>query len=52
MLEHGMFNQLRVDGGKEFFLALGIQEIYSHLRNDQTVTAYRQTQSNQVTKSY
>lgn len=46
--EHGMFHQVRVDGGKEFYLCLGIQEIYCHLRSRQDITCYRQTQSKKV----
>ena len=35
VLEYGMFHQVRVDGGREFFLSLGIQEQLSHLRSNQ-----------------
>ncbi|XP_066926470.1 uncharacterized protein [Clytia hemisphaerica] len=44
-LEHGMFHQVRVDCGKEFYLMLGIQELYAHLRGDNSMLPYRQTQS-------
>ena len=47
-LNHGMFHQVRVDGGREFYLILGIQEIFSHLRNNQDIQPYKQTQSKQV----
>jgi len=44
-----MFHQMRVDGGKEFYLCLGMQEIYSHLRSRQDIRCYQQTQSKKVT---
>lgn len=43
-----MFDQIRVDGGKEFYLMLGVQEIFQNLRSNQTIVPYRQTQSRQV----
>ena len=43
-----MFYQMRVDGGKEFYLSLGMQEIYSNLRSRQDISCYRQTLSKQV----
>ena len=43
-----MFDQIRVDCGKAFYLNLGMQEIYRNLRNDQTIAPYRQTQSKKV----
>ena len=43
-----MFHQFRVDGGREFFLCLGMQEIYGHLRSRQDIMCYRQTQSKEV----
>ena len=43
-----MFDQVRVDCGKEFYLSLGVQEMYRQLRNDQTKSPYRQTQSKKV----
>ena len=44
-----MFHQIRVDGGKEFYLSLCIQEEYKHLRNNaDQIVPYRQTQSRQV----
>ena len=45
---YGMFHQMRVDGGKEFCLSLGLQEIYSNLRSRRDISCYRQTQSKQV----
>lgn len=44
----GMFHQIRVDGGREFFLMLGMQEIYREKRSRQDIDPYRQTQSKQV----
>lgn len=40
-----MFHLVRVDGGKEFFLSLGIQEIFSDMRNRQATVPYRKTES-------
>ena len=43
-----MFHQIRVDGGREFFLSLGIHEQLSHLRSNQKLLPYRQTESKRV----
>ena len=43
-----MFHQIRVDGRREFFLSPGIQEQLSHLRNNQELLPYRQTESKRV----
>ena len=48
VLEYGMFNQIRVDGGKEFFIVLGMQEQRQDLRRNQSILPYRQTESKQV----
>jgi len=45
-----MFHQVRVDGGKEFYLSLGIQETFANLRSNQNIAPYRQTQSKKVNK--
>ena len=45
---YGMFHHMRVDGGKEFYLSLGMQEIYWNLRSRQDISCYQQTQSKQV----
>jgi len=45
VIEFGLIDQVRVDHGREFFLMLGIQEYLSHLRTNQTISCYRQTQS-------
>lgn len=42
-----MFHQVRVDGGKEFFLSLGIQEVFRDMRNRQATVPYRKTESNE-----
>ena len=46
VVNHGLFDQLRVDHGREFFLMLGIQEHLSHLRRNQNIRRYQQTESN------
>ena len=46
--QDGIFNQLRVDCGKEFYLSLVIQKLFRELRNDHTISHYRQTQSIKV----
>ena len=43
-----MFHHMHVDGRKEFYLSLGMQEIYSNLRSREDISCYRQTQSKQV----
>ena len=45
VLEYGMFDQIRVDRGKEFFLVLGMQEQLQELRRNQSILPYRQTES-------
>ena len=47
-MKFGMFHQLRVDGGKEFYLILGIQELFSDLQSRQDIAEYRQTKSKMV----
>ena len=44
-MHYGQMDQLQVDGGKEFYLILGMQEHLSHLRGNQSIDCYRQTQS-------
>ena len=48
VLQDGIFNQLRVDCGKELYLSLVIQELFRELRNDHTISPYRQAQSKKV----
>ena len=47
-MKFGMFHQLRLDGGKEFYLILGMQELFSDLRSRQDIAPYRQTESKMV----
>lgn len=47
-IQYGMFHQIRVDGGKEFYLTLGMQETFSGLRNREDILPYKQTQSKKV----
>uniref|UniRef100_A0A7M5V8Y1 Integrase core domain-containing protein n=1 Tax=Clytia hemisphaerica TaxID=252671 RepID=A0A7M5V8Y1_9CNID len=44
-VSYGMFHQLRVDHGKEFYLMLGMQEIFENLRSRGDIQCYRQTES-------
>ena len=47
-LEYDLFNQIRVDGGKEFYLILGIQGYLSNYKQNQEILPYRQTESKKV----
>ena len=47
-LEYGLFDQIRVDGGKEFYLILGIQEHLSNYRQNQKILPYRQIESQKL----
>ena len=47
-LEYGLFDQVRVDGSKEFYLILGVQEHLSNYRQNQEILPYRQTESKKV----
>ncbi|XP_057293869.1 uncharacterized protein LOC130622420 [Hydractinia symbiolongicarpus] len=40
-----MFDQVRVDHGREFFLMLGMQEYLANIRGDQLSLPYQQTES-------
>ena len=48
VLQDGIFNQLKVDCAKGFYLSLVIQELFIELRNDHTISPYRQTQTKKV----
>ena len=48
VLQDGIFNQLKVDCMKEFYLSLVIQQLFKELRNDHTISPYRQTQTKKV----
>ncbi|KAI7790268.1 hypothetical protein IRJ41_013627 [Triplophysa rosa] len=45
IVNHGMWDQIRVDHGKEFYLSLFIQEKFAGYRNNQERQPYMQTQS-------
>ena len=47
-MQHGMFHEIRIDCGKEFYLMLGMQDMFQHLRNRTDVQCFRQTQSKKV----
>jgi len=42
---HGLFDQIRVDHGKEFYLMLGMQEQLANYHQNQSMLCHRQTQS-------
>ena len=48
LLAHGIFHQIRVDFGREFYLVLGMQEHFQELRSRKDIAPYRQTQSKKV----
>ena len=43
-----MFDQIREDNWREFYLMLGMQEPHKELRRNQNLSSYRQTQSQKV----
>lgn len=45
---YGMWDQLRVDHGKEFYLCLYMQQMLSEYRHNQQRQPYLQTQSTRV----
>ena len=47
-LQYGLFDQIRVDDGKELYLIPGIQEHLSSHRQNQEILPYRQTESEKV----
>ena len=47
-LEYGLFDQIRVDGGKKFYLIFVILEYLSSYRQNQEMLPYRQTESKKV----
>jgi len=49
--EYGMWDQVRVDHGTEFYLSLYEQEINAHLRTNVDRQPYIQTQSKRVWKA-
>ena len=48
LLHYGLWDQVRVDHGKEFYLVLFVQEMLKLYRNNNTRQPYVQTQSKQV----
>ena len=46
--EEGLFDQIRVDHGKEFYLSLFVQEQLAHLRYNPQRDSHRQTTSKKV----
>ena len=48
VLEYGMFDGVRVDGGKEFFLVFGMQVELQDLRGNSSILPYMKTESKQV----
>ena len=46
--EKGLFDQIRVDHGKEFYLSLFVQEQLAHLRYNPQRDPHRQTTSKKV----
>lgn len=49
-MQYGIWDQVRVDHGKEFYLVLAVQDHLKDLRNNTRRYPYLQTQSKQVTK--
>ena len=48
LLRYGLWDQVRVDHGKEFYLVLFVQEMLKMHRNNTSRQPYLQTQSRQV----
>ena len=48
ILSYGLFDQLRVDNGREFYLSLAIQEQMSDMRQNQAIRCYQHTESKRV----
>lgn len=48
ILKYGMWDQVRVDHGREFYLTLYMQEILSEYRHNLERQPYVQTQSTKV----
>ena len=46
--QHGMWDQIRVDHGKEFYLCLYVQDLLKNYHNNCNRKPYLQTQSKQV----
>ena len=52
MIPYGMFDEIRVYNGTEFYLVLGMQELYEELRRNQNKSSYQQTQSRKAYASF
>lgn len=50
VLNYGLWDQVRTDHGREFYLVLAMQELLAHLRNDPSKDPHRQTTSKKVSK--
>ena len=50
MLQYGVWDQVRVDHGKEWTLLLFVQELLAHLRTNTNRAPHLQTTSKQVTR--
>ena len=48
LLAYGIFHQIRVDFGREFYLVLAMREHFQELRSRKEIAPYRQTQSKKV----
>ena len=48
LLAYGIFHQIRVDFGREFYLVLAMREHIQELRSRKEIAPYRQTQSKKV----
>ena len=52
ILSYGLWDQVRVDHGKEFYLMLYVQEILAHFRTDTSRVPHLQSTSRQVSKQW
>ena len=48
VLEHGLWDQIRVDHGREWYLMLHVNQTVAHLRGNTSKDAFRQTTSTKV----
>lgn len=51
VMNYGLWDQLRVDHGKEWVLTLYVQELLAHLRTNQSRALHSQTSSKQVIRN-
>ena len=51
VIENGMWDQIRVDGGSEFYLILHVQEMLSSHRTNTDCPPFVQTPSTEVIKN-